>query len=127
MLEQNALLERFHPEARGRDLRFLVLGGRVPACYERRAPSDDFRSNLHRGGRGVPHKPTEEESRLATAAAAALELEFAGVDLLPTDEGSRVLEVNSVPGFRGVEEVTGADIADAVIRRIEELQASRDR
>ena len=125
VLEQNALLERYHAESKGRDLRFLVLGGRVLACYERRAPADDFRSNLHRGGWGAPNEPTNEESDTAISAATALELEFAGVDLLPTDGGPRVLEINSVPGFRGVEEVTGVDVAGAVIGRIEELQASR--
>jgi ribosomal protein S6--L-glutamate ligase len=121
VLEQNALLERYHPESGGRDLRLLVLGGRVLACYERRAPADDFRSNLHRGGRGAPHEPADQERELALAAAKVLELEFAGVDLLPTSGGPKVLEINSVPGFRGVEEITGVDVAGAVIARIEEL------
>ena len=119
VLEQNVFLERYHPESGGRDLRLLVLGGSVRACYERRAPADDFRSNLHRGGSGVPHEPAEEERELALAAAEALELDFAGVDLLPTGNGPKVLEVNSVPGFRGAEEVTGADVAGAVIGFIE--------
>jgi ribosomal protein S6--L-glutamate ligase len=119
VLEQNAFLERYHPEAGGRDLRLLVLGGKVIACYERRAPADDFRSNLHRGGCGVPHEPADGERELALAAAGALGLDFAGVDLLPTDAGPKVLEVNSVPGFRGAEEVTGADVAGAVIGHIE--------
>ncbi|HUT97787.1 MAG TPA: RimK family alpha-L-glutamate ligase [bacterium] len=119
VLEQNVFLERHHPEAGGSDLRVLVLGGSVIACYERRAPADDFRSNLHRGGSGVPHEPTDEERELALAAAEALGLDFAGVDLLPTDDGPKVLEVNSVPGFRGAEEITGADVAGAVIRFIE--------
>jgi len=119
VLEQNAFLERYHPEAGGRDRRVLVLGGKVIACYERRAPADDFRSNLHRGGSGVPHEPADGERESALAAAGALGLDFAGVDLLPTDDGPQILEVNSVPGFRGAEEVTGADVAGAVIGHIE--------
>lgn len=119
VLEQNAFLERYHPEAGGRDRRVLVLGGEVIACYERRAPEDDFRSNLHRGGSGVPHEPTDGERESALAAAGTLGLDFAGVDLLPTDDGPQVLEVNSVPGFRGAEEVTGVDVAGAVIGHIE--------
>ncbi|MBD3401077.1 MAG: RimK family alpha-L-glutamate ligase [Candidatus Coatesbacteria bacterium] len=120
-LEQTAHLERFHPEAAGRDRRAFVIGARLVACYERRAAAGEFRSNVHRGGDAVAHRPSRAETELAEASARVLGLEVAGVDLLPTADGPRVLEVNSVPGLRYVETVTGVDVAGALIDHLERL------
>ncbi len=124
-LEQNALLERFHPEAEGSDLRAVVVGGKLIAIYRRTAPAGDFRSNIHRGGGAELYSPSEAEVELVEGTARSLDLELCGVDLLPTSEGSKVLEVNSVPGFRGVERVTNVDVAGAVIRQLERLVEGR--
>ncbi len=120
-LEQNAHLERYYAESGGRDRRLFVVGKRVRAAYQRASRPDDFRSNAHRGGSPSPHRPTTAEVALAEESCRLLELEVAGVDLLPTADGPRIVEINSVPGLRYVEEVTGVDLAAALIERLEEL------
>jgi RimK family alpha-L-glutamate ligase len=101
----------------GRDLRVFVVGGRVLAAIERRAPG--WRTNLARGGAARAIQLPAEWSAVALRAAAAVGAEYAGVDLLPApDGGVFVLEVNGIPGWRGLQEATGIDVADAVVDQL---------
>jgi ribosomal protein S6--L-glutamate ligase len=118
-LYANFLVQEFIEEAGGRDLRCLVVGGRVVAAMERAAPAGDFRSNLHRGGTGEATEATGQEAAVAVAAAAALGLGFAGVDMVRSRRGPLVLEVNASPGLEGIEAATGLDLAGAVVEALE--------
>ena len=115
-LHQDYLIQPFITEAEGVDIRVLVIGGEAVAGMQRRASPGEFRANIHKGASGEALNVSDEYSRLATAAAAALELEVAGVDILETDAGPVVLEVNPSPGFEALEAVTGTDIAGSIIR-----------
>lgn len=115
----NVLLQEFIKESAGTDIRVFVVGGRVVASMKRQSLDDDFRSNLHKGGEGTRIKLTEEERKMAIKAARALGLNVAGVDLMRSERGPLVLEVNSSPGF-GIEKVTGRDVAGAIIEYIEQ-------
>lgn len=114
-LGQEILLQEFVSEARGRDVRALVVGGRVVAAMRREAKLGEFRSNLHRGGLGVAASLPREYEEAAVRAARVLGLSVAGVDLLEADEGPKVMELNSSPGFEGLEKATGLDIAGEII------------
>lgn len=114
----NILLQEFIKESAGTDIRAFVVGGRVVASMQRKSLDDDFRSNLHKGGEGTPIKLTDEERKTAVKAAKALGLNIAGVDLMRSERGPLVLEVNASPGF-GVEKVTGRDVATAIIEYVE--------
>jgi ribosomal protein S6--L-glutamate ligase len=114
-LRQNILIQKFVAEARGVDYRVIVVGGRVVAAMERRASEGEFRSNLHRGGKAVAVTLEPEMERTALAAAEVLGLNIAGVDMLPSDDGPMVLEVNSSPGLQGIEAATGRDVAGEMI------------
>lgn len=118
-LNANILVQEFIKEAGGADIRVIVVGGKVIAAYKRQGEEGEFRSNLHRGGSGVKVKLSTEEKRTAIAATKALGLNVSGVDMLRSDRGPLVLEVNSSPGFEGVERVTGVDVADKIIAFIE--------
>jgi ribosomal protein S6--L-glutamate ligase len=118
-LDANILVQEYIEEARGTDLRCIVVGGRVVAAMVRRAAEGDFRSNLHRGGTAEPAKLTTKERRTAVKAAKALGLNVAGVDLLRSDRGPLVLEVNSSPGLEGIEQATGVDVASEMIEFLE--------
>ncbi len=113
------LVQRFVTESRGRDLRYFVIGDEIAAAIERRNPKGGFRANLHQGGsaRRIPQDPVA--ARLARTAARILGLHVAGVDLLETDSGPVVLEVNATPGLEGVEKATRIDIAGRMIRDLE--------
>jgi RimK family alpha-L-glutamate ligase len=101
-------------EHEGRDIRVFVVGGRVLAAIERR--SDGWRTNLSRGGTARPIELSEAWAGLAVRAAAAVGAEYAGVDLLPARDGTvYVLEVNGIPGWQGLQEATGVDVAGAII------------
>ena len=117
--KQNVLIQKFVAESQGRDLRALVVGDRVVGAMRRSARAGEFRSNVHRGGRveGVVLEP--EYERTALRAAQIIGLRVAGVDMLETNEGPQVLEVNSSPGLEGIEGATGIDIADAIIEDCE--------
>jgi ribosomal protein S6--L-glutamate ligase len=118
-LYANFLVQEFVREANGRDIRCFVVGDRVVAAMQRAAVDGDFRANLHRGGTGSPVKLAAAERRIALRAAKVLGLGIAGVDLLRSNRGPLVLEVNASPGLEGIETVTGVDVADAVIRHLE--------
>lgn len=114
----NILLQEFVEESAGTDIRAFVVGGRVVASMKRQSLDDDFRSNLHKGGEGVTIKLTEEERKTAIKAAKAVGLNIAGVDMMRSNRGPLVLEVNASPGF-GVEKVTRRDVATAIIEYVE--------
>ncbi len=114
-LGQEILLQEFVAEARGRDVRALVVGDRVVAAMRREAKRGEFRSNIHRGGAGTALELSPEFERIAVRAARVLGLGVAGVDLLEAVDGPKVMEVNSSPGFEGLERATGLDIAGAII------------
>lgn len=114
----NILLQEFVKESAGMDIRVFVVGGKVIASMKRQSLDDDFRSNLHQGGEGETIKLTDEERKTALKAARSMGLNLCGVDLMRSDRGPLVLEVNSSPGF-GIEEVTGRDVATPIIEYIE--------
>ncbi len=114
----NVLMQEFVKESAGTDIRAFVVGGRVVASMKRQSLDDDFRSNLHKGGEGTAIKLTDEETKMAVKAAKAMGLSIAGVDLMRSDRGPLILEVNASPGF-GIETVTGRDVAGAIIDYIE--------
>lgn len=122
----NVLLQEFVKESAGVDIRTFVVGNRVVASMKRQSLDDDFRSNLHKGGEGTPIKLTDEERKVAIKAAKAMGLSVAGVDLMRSDRGPLVLEVNSSPGF-GIEKVTGRDVATAIIEYVELNAKQRNR
>ncbi|HJP80895.1 MAG TPA: 30S ribosomal protein S6--L-glutamate ligase [Candidatus Saccharimonadales bacterium] len=118
------LLQEFVEEAAGADIRAFVVGNKVVASYKRQSLDDDFRSNIHQGGKGTAIKLTDEERKTALRAAKAMGLQVCGVDLIRSARGPLVLEVNSAPGLEGIEGVTGRDVAGAIIEYVE-LNAKR--
>ncbi|MFT5091023.1 MAG: ribosomal protein S6--L-glutamate ligase [Candidatus Latescibacterota bacterium] len=118
-LDANILVQEFIKEAGGADLRCLVIGGRVIAAMKRQAAEGEFRSNLHRGGSAVSIKLTPEERSTAVRAAKTMGLNVAGVDLLRSNHGPVVMEVNSSPGLEGIEGATNIDVAGKIIEFIE--------
>ncbi len=118
-LEQNILIQQFIKEAGGADIRALVVGRRVVASMKRQAVAGEFRSNIHRGGTSKKVRLSAESRRTALAAARCLGLTVAGVDLIESDEGPMVMEVNSSPGLEGIERTTGVDVAGAIVEYIE--------
>jgi ribosomal protein S6--L-glutamate ligase len=115
----NILLQEFIKEAGGTDIRAIVIGGKVVASMKRTGAEGDFRSNLHRGGSAKVAKLSPEERLTAVRAAKSMGLNVCGVDMLRANHGPVVMEVNSSPGFEGVEKATGIDIAGKVIEYIE--------
>lgn len=117
---KNVLLQQFIAESRGRDIRAFVIGGRVVAAMRRVAAGDEFRSNVHRGGRIERVDLDDEYSRTAVQAAQILGLRVAGVDMLEGKDGPLVTEVNASPGLEGIEGATGVDVAGAIVAHVEE-------
>lgn len=115
----NILVQEFVREAEGSDIRVLVVGGKAVAAMQRTGASDDFRSNLHRGGKATALKITPLERSTAIRAARAMGLNVAGVDMLRARRGPVVMEVNSSPGLEGIETATGVDVAAAMIGFLE--------
>jgi ribosomal protein S6--L-glutamate ligase len=113
------LVQEFIKEAGGSDVRAMVIGRRVVAAMERTAAEGEFRSNLHRGGSAHQTRLTPEERSAAVRAAQTMGLRVAGVDILRSARGPLVMEVNSSPGLRGIEEATGKDIAGKIIDYVE--------
>lgn len=119
-LNAHILVQEYIEEAKGRDIRCLVVGNEVVAAIERRAKEGDFRSNLHRGGVATVVNITPQERAIAIKAAQTLGLEVAGVDILRARRGPLVMEVNASPGLEGIEKTTGIDIAARMIQWIEQ-------
>jgi ribosomal protein S6--L-glutamate ligase len=118
-VQTNILVQEFIKEANGQDIRCFVVDGKVVASMQRQAEKGEFRANLHQGGRASKIKITSEERKLALKAAKVLNLVVAGVDIIRSNKGPLLLEVNSSPGLEGIENATGKDIADQMIRAIE--------
>ncbi|HUE95393.1 MAG TPA: hypothetical protein VMN39_01980, partial [Longimicrobiaceae bacterium] len=112
-------VQEFIKEAKGSDIRAFVVGRRVVAAMERQAPPGEFRSNIHRGGTAHKVRLTPEERSTAVRAARQIGLNVAGVDLMRSNHGAVVLEVNSSPGLEGIEEATGIDVAGKIIEYLE--------
>lgn len=119
-LKANFLVQDFVKEAAGEDIRCFVIAGKVVASMRRTSAGDDFRSNLHRGGSAVMTKISAEERRVAVKSAKAFNLGLAGVDLLRSNTGPKVLEVNSSPGFEGIEAASKKNLAGLLFDHIEE-------
>ena len=118
-LDANILVQEFVKESKGEDIRAFVVGRRVVASMRRQAPAGEFRSNLHRGGIAERAKLTPTERKMAIKAASTLGLKIAGVDMLRSDRGPLVLEVNSSPGLEGIETASSEDVAAAIVKYVE--------
>ena len=118
-LKANILIQEFIKEAGGSDIRCLVVGGKVVAAMKRQGKEGEFRSNLHRGGSASVIRLTPEERSTAVRAAGIMGLNVCGVDILRSNHGPVVMEVNSSPGLEGIETATEKDVAGMVIEFIE--------
>lgn len=118
-LKARVIVQEFISESRGMDVRAFVVDGRVVGAMKRTGKEGEFRSNLHRGGSAKLIELTHEEEVTAIKAAKALGLHVAGVDMLQSDRGPLVIEVNSSPGLEGIEKATGEDIAGEIVKFIE--------
>jgi len=118
-LDADFLVQEFIASAKGADIRCLVLGNKVIATMQRQAGPGEFRSNIHQGGSGKEIKLTREERSMAIKASKVFGLGLAGVDIIRSDKGPLLLEVNSSPGLKGIEEVTRKDLSGEIIKHIE--------
>ena len=118
-LKANILVQEYIKEAGGSDIRCLVIGNKVVAAMKRQAKAGEFRSNLHRGASASLIRITPEERSTAVRAARRMGLNVSGVDILRSNHGPVVLEVNSSPGLEGIETATGRDVAGQIIEFIE--------
>lgn len=118
-LKARVIVQEFIKEAKGADIRAFVVDGHVVGAMKRQAKEGEFRSNLHRGGTAEVIELTREEELAAIKAANALKLGIAGVDILQSDRGPLIIEVNSSPGLEGIEAATGKDIAGQIIKYVE--------
>jgi len=125
-LKANILVQEFIKEAGGADIRCLVIGGRVVAAMKRQGAEGEFRSNLHRGGSAEVVKLSKAERETAINAAKVMGLSVCGVDLLRSENGPMVMEVNSSPGLEGIEKATGKNIAGMVFDFIEKNQKANN-
>jgi ribosomal protein S6--L-glutamate ligase len=123
-LQANILVQEYIKEAKGADIRCFVVGDKVVAAMKRQGAPGEFRSNLHRGGNSEKIKLTPEERSTAVRSAKAMGLKIAGVDLLRSNHGPVVMEVNSSPGLEGIEKTTGIKVADKIIEYIEKNASS---
>lgn len=119
-LKVNILVQEFIKDADCSDIRCFVVGGKVVASMKRQAKAGEFRSNIHLGGTSTAIKITKEERQTAVRAAQIMGLNVAGVDIMRSKDGPKVLEVNSSPGLRGIETTTGVNIAEKIIEFIEQ-------
>lgn len=122
----NFLIQEFVKEAFGVDIRCFVIGDEVVGSMKRQAEEGEFRSNLHRGGTGTAVEISEEERKAAIFAANAMGLNVAGVDIIRSNNGPKVIEVNSSPGLEGIEKATGKDIASLIYQFIAENNSNKE-
>ena len=125
-LDVSIMVQEYIKEAGGADIRCFVVGGKVVAAIKRQAQPGEFRSNLHRGGSASLIKITPEERSTAVRAAKIMGLNVAGVDLLRSNHGPLVMEVNSSPGLEGIETATGKDVAGMIVGFLEK-NAKKDK
>jgi ribosomal protein S6--L-glutamate ligase len=123
-LGQEILLQELIAESLGKDVRALVVGDRVVAAMRRTARTGEFRSNLHRGGEAEAIELPPAYAEAAVKASRVIGLEVAGVDMLESRGGPKIMEVNSSPGFEGLEAVTGVDIAALYVAHAVEFAAA---
>ncbi|MBU6168445.1 MAG: RimK family alpha-L-glutamate ligase [Bacteroidetes bacterium] len=114
------IVQEFIKEASGKDIRAFVVNGEIVAAMERCARANDFRSNLHQGGQATPVVLTNEEHELILKTAKVCKLDVTGIDMLRSNRGPLILEVNGSPGLEGIESVTGVDIAGKIIQYLKE-------
>ena len=126
-IDANILIQEFISEANGEDIRAIVVGDRVVASMKRKAKAGEFRSNVHLGGSVEGYKLTENEEKSAIKAAKVLGLSVAGVDLIQSQRGPLILEVNSSPGLEGIERASGVDVAGKIIDYLEFRHLNRDK
>lgn len=126
-LEQDVIMQQFIAEGAGRDYRAFVVGDKVIAAMMRTAPEGEFRSNIHRGGEGRLVKLPRAYQTAAIKAARNLGLEVAGVDLMESNLGPMIIEVNSSPGFEGIEHATGLNIAASIMKHVVTCARKADR
>lgn len=119
-LKVNIMVQEYIKEAGGADIRCFVVGGKVVAAMQRQAKSpEEFRSNLHRGGIATPVEITDEERNMAIRSAHIIGLNVAGIDIVRSNRGPLIIEVNASPGLEGIEKTTGIDVAGEIIKFIE--------
>jgi ribosomal protein S6--L-glutamate ligase len=124
-LGQEILLQELVAESRGRDVRALVIGDRVVAAMRRTARAGEFRSNIHRGASAEAVELPREFAETAVKAARVIGLEVAGIDMLEARSGPKIMEVNSSPGFEGLEAATGKDVATLYVQHAVEFAHAR--
>ena len=124
-IDANILIQEFISESRGEDIRAIVVGDEVVASMKRKAKPGEFRSNVHLGGSVEKYDLTEQEEESAIKAAKVLGLSVAGVDLIQSNRGPLVLEVNSSPGLEGIEKASGIDVAGKIIEYLEDQHTKR--
>ncbi len=122
---QDIILQEYIAESKGKDYRAIVVGGRVVAAMRRQARAGEFRSNLHRGGEGQRVKMDKRYTQAAIVAVREMGLEVAGVDMLESKNGPKILEINSSPGLEGVERTSGVDVAGKIIDHAERYVIAR--
>lgn len=119
-LKEPVIVQEFIKEAKGKDIRAFVVNGEIVAAMERCAKSNDFRSNLHQGGHAVPVELSKVEKELIIRTAKICQLDVTGIDLLRSEKGPLILEVNGSPGLEGIETVTGVDVAGKIIHYLKD-------
>lgn len=125
-IKERVIVQEFIEESKGADIRAFVVDGQIVAAMKRKALPGEFRSNLHRGGNAIHIKLTDKEIETALKATEILGLDVAGVDMLQSDRGPLVLEVNPSPGLEGITKTTGVDVAGKIIELVErKIQAKR--
>jgi ribosomal protein S6--L-glutamate ligase len=119
-LKVNIMVQEYIKEAGGADIRCFVVAGKVVAAMKRQAKApEEFRSNLHRGGVATTVDITDEERNMAIRAAHIIGLNVAGIDIVRSNRGPLIMEVNASPGLEGIEKTTGIDVASEIIKFIE--------
>ena len=126
-IDANILVQEFIRESKGEDIRAIVVGDKVVASMKRVAKPGEFRSNVHLGGSVENYQITKEEEEAAVKASKVLKLDVSGVDLVQSDRGPLVLEVNSSPGLEGIEKATNIDVADEIISFLENKVKNTDK
>ena len=126
-IDANILVQGFIRESKGEDIRAIVVGDKVVASMKRVAKPGEFRSNVHLGGSVENYQITKEEEEAAVKASKILKLDVSGVDLVQSDRGPLVLEVNSSPGLEGIEKATSIDVADEIISFLEDKVKNTDK
>lgn len=125
-MKARVIVQEFISESKGADIRAFIVDGKVVGAMKRQGKEGEFRSNLHQGGTGTLIKLSKKERSAALTAAKAMDLPIAGVDMLQSERGPLILEVNSSPGLEGIEKTTKKDIAASIIRYIEKAVEGRN-